>query len=141
MVREAPRSRILAAAAREGAEPFVRRCVGLLDRREFDASLIGILGGDGAAYVLGGGEGGPEGYWPRVWALRALTYVWHDSAAPAAVRACDDGSWRVREMALRVLAAQRLPAGATAARRLTGDDVARVRARAEQVVHRLGAGH
>ena len=56
-----------------------------------------------AAWVRTGGEPGP-GHWLRVWAARGLLYAWHGSARAAVESSLTDEAWRVREMALRVVA-------------------------------------
>jgi hypothetical protein len=102
-----PRSRIRAAAQRYGERAFVLRCLDLLAGRVLDAELLDILGGTSAAGVLAGREGGTEGHWPRVWAVRAFLYVWDPIAEPAVIVAGSDEHWRVREMAAKVLAARK----------------------------------
>ena len=64
-------------------------------------------------------SGKPPGnsYWARVWAARALRYVWAESAAPAVVAALGDEHWRVREMAAKVVGDREL---GEAAERLVG---------------------
>lgn len=52
-------------------------------RGDVDYALVLALGRLAAESVLGGAEGGKEGYWPRVWAVRGLLYAWQDRAAPA----------------------------------------------------------
>jgi hypothetical protein len=47
---------------------------------------------------------GRDGYWPSVWAVRGLLHVWDDDATTEAVRAMAHSSWRVREMAAKVVA-------------------------------------
>lgn len=130
-----PRQRITAAVTRDGESPFVTRCVRLLDKPSaVDIALIEDLGGDAAAHVLSGGEGGPTGYWPRTWALRALRYAWDPVAEPAVLAACSDEHWRVREMAAKVIATRMKSAADTAAalNRLMTDDNPRVRAAADR---------
>ncbi len=93
-----------AAVAREGESAFVARCVAFLDGSSPDPALIEVIGGAGVGYVMSGHEGGPGGYWPRTWVLRALLYAWDTSAEDAVIDACGDHAWRVREMAAKVLA-------------------------------------
>jgi len=87
--------------------------------------------------VLGGRAGGGSGYWPRVWAARALLYAWEDSAAPAVARAAADESWRVREMVAKVVARHGIDDAFTAVAGLLDDPVPRVRAAAERAVRNL----
>jgi hypothetical protein len=103
-----PSARVAAAVALEGESAFVARCIALLDGSPVDTTLVDIIGGTGAEYVMSGHEGGPEGYWPRTWALRALLYAWDPSAEGAIIRACQDEAWRVREMAAKVLARRKI---------------------------------
>ena len=103
--RWTPRQRVLAECERRGVVAVVTGCNNLLARaRPVDVGLVAVLGGNAAQVVLNGGEGGLEGYWPRVWATRGLLYVWDDSAVDAIAAACADDAWRVREMAAKVIA-------------------------------------
>lgn len=79
-------------------------------------------------------EGGRNGYWPRVWATRALLYVWDRRATKAIIRATSDESWRVREMAAKVVARHHLGDADTAMSALLSDAVPRVRAAAERAL-------
>lgn len=117
---------------------FVVRCVGLLDG-DIDPALVEDVGGESAPYVLGGHEGGPDGYWPRTWALRAFLYAWDQVAEPAVVAACSDDHWRVREMAAKVIAARMTSSAAAPAalERLAADDNTRVCAAAERARAKL----
>lgn len=96
-----------AATERDSELAVVRKCVDVLAGTRADADLLWVLGGNSAPGVLAGNEGGPDGYWPRTWALRALLYVWDPEAEHAVVAACSDGHWRVREMAAKVMAARK----------------------------------
>ena len=55
------------------------------------------------------------------------------------MRATEDAAWRVREMALKVIARHRLGEGMAAALELRTDPVPRVRAAAERAVVQLTA--
>jgi hypothetical protein len=68
--RLTPRQSIAAECRRRGAPGVVSGCINLLEAREADDALLLALGGEAAPYVLSGGEGGTQGYWPRVWAAR-----------------------------------------------------------------------
>ncbi len=128
-----PQERITAECARRGKAALVAGCVALLHGRhhEVDDDLVLTLGGQSAEYVLSGGEGGKEGYWPRVWGARGLLHAWDDAATDAIVHATTDDAWRVREMAGKVIARHRVgPAFAG----LRADRIARVRAAAERAV-------
>jgi HEAT repeat protein len=99
-----PRARVAAAVARDGEPAVVDGCVALLRGSTTDAALVATIGGASADQVMAGREGGPDGYWPRTWALRALLYAWDPVAEDALVEACHDDHWRVREMAVKVIA-------------------------------------
>jgi hypothetical protein len=117
----------------------VSGCVDLLQGRydAVDDPLVLALGGEPARYVLGGGEGGKPGYWPRVWAARGLLHEWDDSAAAAIIKATADPAWRVREMAAKVIAKHLVGEAFTAVAALRDDQVPRVRAAAERAVTSL----
>ena len=134
-----PTQSVLAECERRGRSAFVAGCIDLLDGAGADDTLIVALGGPAAEYVLGGGEGGRLGYWPRVWAARGLLHVWADGAAGAIIGATADDHWRVREMAAKVIARHRIGDGLAAVVALKDDRVARVRAAAERAVMTLSA--
>jgi hypothetical protein len=136
-----PRQRIAAECARRGQRAVVTGCVDLLSGRHeaVDDALVVALGGLSAQYVLGGGEGGRAGYWPRVWAARGLLHQWDDTAAPAIIAAAEDPAWRVREMAAKVVARHHVGEAFAAAVALRDDQVPRVRAAAERAVAALTA--
>lgn len=98
-----PRERIVAACERLGRGTFVKRCEDLLRGAELDVDFLLVLGGAPAQRFLS--DGAPEGqaYWLRVWALRGL--LWAGPGGVEVVRtALTDHSWRVREMACKVVA-------------------------------------
>jgi hypothetical protein len=137
MVQEStPRHRVSVAAERDGRLTVVRRCVGVLAGARADADLMWVLGGNSAPGVLAGREGGPDGYWPRTWALRAFLYVWDPEAEHAVVAACSDEHWRVREMAAKVMAARKPTSKASmeALERLLDDPNPRVQAAAARAL-------
>jgi hypothetical protein len=133
-----PRQSVLAECDRRGKDAVVAGCVGLLTGSGADDALIVALGGPPAGYVLSGGEGGPQ-YWLRVWAARGLLHAWADTATPAIIGATTDQSWRVREMAAKVIARHRVGDALTAVAALRDDDVARVRTAAGRAVAILSA--
>lgn len=61
------------------------------------------LGGPGAAKFPDGEPHG-DSYWLRVWGARGLLWAWDDLAGDAIDVALRDEAWRVREMALKVVA-------------------------------------
>jgi HEAT repeats len=132
-----PRQHVEAACERLGKQAVISGCVDILLGHAIDDDFVIALVGPNALYVLGGREGGQRGYWPRVWAARALLYAWEDSAAPAIARAAADESWRVREMAAKVVARHRVDDAFTAITGLLDDPVPRVRAAAERAVRIL----
>jgi hypothetical protein len=129
-----PRQSVEAECGRRGRDEVVNGCIALLDGRPADDTLILALGGPAAEAVLAGREGGREGYWPRVWAARGLLYAWDDRAGDAIVRATTDESWRVREMALKVIARNRYGDAIDAIAELQDDPVARVRQAARRAL-------
>ena len=135
-----PRERIEAECQRRGTSALVSGCIELLGGREADDGLILALGGPSARYVLTGGEGGRDGYWPRVWAARGLLHVWDNQATAAILAATADDSWRVREMAAKVVARHQVDEALSAMAGLQDDPVPRVRAAAGRAIARLTAG-
>jgi hypothetical protein len=138
--RVAPRDAVAAECRRRGAPAVVAGCIDLLEARDVDDALVLALGGAPAEYVLSGGEGGRQGYWPRVWAARGLLYVWEDRAAGAITAATLDEHWRVREMAAKVIARHQVGDALDAVARLREDQVPRVRAAAARAVARITVG-
>ena len=134
-----PRQSVEAACDRRGRGAVVAGCVELLTGMTLDEELVTILAGPAAQEVLHGREGGMPGYWPRVWALRGLLYVWDDAAAPAVVEATQDESWRVREMAAKVICRHVVDDGLEAVIRLRDDPNLRVRAAAAKALGALVA--
>jgi hypothetical protein len=150
-----PQQRIAAECASRGRAALIAGCVALLDGRpdDVDDRLITVLGGEAAGQVLGGGEGGRSGYWPRAWAARGLLHAWDDHAAEAGaatgeatdeatnaiIGALGDHAWRVREMAAKVVARHRIGRALDAVAALRVDPVPRVRAAAERAVVLLTA--
>jgi len=96
-----------------------------------------VLGGESAAAVLAGAEGGVDGYWPRVWAARGLLHVWSDDATDAIIDATSDRAWRVREMAAKVIARHRVLEALDRVIELIRDENHRVRAAGERALRRL----
>jgi HEAT repeat protein len=121
-----PGERVRAEAKNRGEATVVAECLGILQGRSYDPSFLSVLAGPAAAEVLAGKEGGLGGYWPRVWALRALLYLWDETAGAVVLAACEDESWRVREMAAKVIGRHRLDEGLEPLAGLVNDPVARV---------------
>ena len=134
---DSPRTSIARYCNLVGEHALITSLIGLLNGDELSADLGEALAGPASRTVLAGGEGGPAGYWARVWALRGLLYVFEERAIPSVVAATTDPAWRVREMALKVIARHRLDEALEAAARCQVDDVARVRAGAARALARL----
>lgn len=131
-----PRESVEQECARRGKDEVVAGCVELLSGGDGDAELILALGGPPARWVVTGEPPGPP-YWLRVWALRGLLWAWDDVAFQSVEAALNDDAWRVREMALKVVARHRLEDALATVVDLGEDPVARVRAAASRAVMRL----
>lgn len=131
-----PRESIEQECARRGKREVVAGCIELLNGRDADTRLILALGGPPARWLITGETAGPP-YWLRVWATRGLLWNWQDVAVPSLLGALEDEAWRVREMALKVVARHRLDEALTAVAVLQDDPVARVRAAASRALFRL----
>lgn len=118
---------------------MVAHCIDLLEGRDVDDALLLVLGGLPATSVVIGYNGGKQGYWPRVWAMRGLLYAWDESATSAVIAGTRDTAWRVREMAAKVIARHCLGDALESAAALHGDPVERVRDAAERAVRILVA--
>jgi hypothetical protein len=132
-----PQQSVVAECARRGKTAVVSGCIDVLEGRQSDDSLLLAFGGPHAGQVLAGGEGGKGGYWPRVWALRALLYAWEDAATTAVIQATTDDSWRVREMAAKVCGSHCLEAAFDVVAGMQNDPVARVQAAAERAIRMI----
>lgn len=141
-----PADRVALGVQRWGADGFVERCLRVLDTGSWDdePEIMDYFADYGAALVDRGL--GKEGYWLRVWPLRALLYAWPvdattESATEAAVAAAlSDEHWRAREMACKVIVRRNLGAAADDAAGLLTDTVPRVRAAAARVIDAVGEG-
>lgn len=132
-----PKDSIQAECARRGTDKVVAGCVSLLRTQPVDEALVTALGGDAAPSVL---DGGPASqYWLRVWAARGLLWAWDEAAVPALLEALGDEHWRVREMAAKVVARNRVGAAFDAVGALCEDRVPRVAAAAQRAVRVLVA--
>ena len=65
-----PRTSVSRYGALVGESALVERLIALLEGEELTAELGSVLAGPASRSVLAGSEGGPAGYWSRVWALR-----------------------------------------------------------------------
>lgn len=131
-----PRERIEQECARRGKDAVVAGCMELLGGRDADAELILALGGPPARWVVTGEPPGPP-YWLRVWATRGLLWVWDDVALESVEAALNDDAWRVREMALKVVARHRLEDLLLKVVDLQEDPATRVRTAASRALVRI----
>lgn len=132
-----PRERVRQECVTRGKHAVVAGCIELLRGRDVDAELILALGGPPARWVVTGEPSGPS-YWLRVWAARGLLWAWDDAALVAVTEAMNDEAWRVREMALKVVARHKLEATLPTVVDLQHDPVARVRSAATRALMRIG---
>ena len=132
-----PHQSVEAECSRRGLTAVVSGCIDILDGKDPDEELLIAVAGPAARSVINGLSGGIRGYWPRVWAMRGLLYAWEARAATAVIRGTTDEAWRVREMALKVIARQRLGDAIQAVAGLQADHVRRVRAAAERTLQTL----
>lgn len=99
------------------------------------------IGGPGAARLMRTSD---APYFPRVWAARAMRYVWHetgaagDAARAALVAGLADEHWRVREMSAKVVALHQVGDAADALPPLLHDETPRVRAAAARALGAVG---
>jgi HEAT repeat protein len=112
----------------------VAGCIDILNGTSVDERLLDVLAGPAAGSVKEGAEGGLSGYWPRVWALRGFLYAWSDDAVPALITAFADQSWRVREMAARVVAKRIVGEAFDQVVKMENDPTPRVRVAARRAV-------
>jgi hypothetical protein len=132
-----PQERIEAACAQRGKDAVVADCVAILAGGT-DPELLRFLAGPGAEKFFDGKEH-HDTYWFRVWALRGLLWAWDASASGCVREALTDESWRVREMAAKVVARHLVGEATAAVARLRADPIPRVRQVAERALVRLGA--
>lgn len=134
-----PRENVERACALYGRDVVVARIVALVRGEGVDPGFVRDLVGLSARPVLSGAAGGPHGYWPRVWGMRALLYAYDSSADPAIAAGTRDESWRVREMAAKVTRQHAVHDLLDDMLRLRDDDVARVRTAADRALRALSA--
>lgn len=121
---------------RRGKGAVVAGCVDLLAGRDTDPGLVVALGGPAAPRVISGEN---KQYWLRVWGARGLLWAWDDIAAASVAAALRDEHWRVREMACKVIARQRVGDALAVVAELRDDPVQRVRDAAARAVVLLTA--
>jgi len=103
-----------------------------------DPDLLIALAGPGATKYF---DGRPHDdvYWWRVWGARGLLWTWDASATDDVRVALTDDAWRVREMALKVVARHQLGDLVDDAAARREDPVPRVRAAADRAIAVLTA--
>jgi len=134
-----PRQSVERECARRGEAEVVGACVVLLGGGDADRAFVFAIGGPAAESILGPHPRQDQRYFLRVWAARALLYAWDDSAQDAVLAALADESWRVREMAAKVVARRRLGDALPIVAGMNDDQVARVRAAAARATEILTA--
>lgn len=117
-LRLAPGPRVKVLALEEGSRAVALWCAVLLQGGDPTDAVLWLGGRHAAEEVV------PP--WPRVWAARALLYVWDDLATEAVIAALTHEAWRVREMAAKVVRLRELP-GAHLLAALVLDPLPRVR--------------
>jgi HEAT repeat protein len=132
-----PRERVAALVREWGEVRVVAYCAGLLDGDDprLDEEALLQLGG---LHARAGLDHDNLDYWPRVWAARALLYVWSPDVTPSLVRALDDPAWRVAENAMRVMALREIAEGVDRAVLLRDHQLSRVRATVVRLVGLVG---
>lgn len=134
-----PRQSVEQECGHRGTAEVVAGCVELLGGRDADVPLVYALGGPAAAAVLGPHPYRDQRYFLRVWGARGLLYAWDDSARDAVCAALADESWRVREMAAKVVAKRGLGEALSTVAGMQHDPVPRVRAAAARATAILTA--
>ena len=133
-----PQQSIERECARRGRADVVAGCRALVRGETVDPDLLIALAGPGARKFLDGAAH-DDTYWLRVWGTRGLLWIWDDAATAEVRLALTDDAWRVREMALKVIARQRLGELVTAAADARTDPVPRVRHAADRALTLLTA--
>ena len=136
---KSPRESIDQECDRRGKPEVVAGCIDLLNGRAVDADLVLALGGPPARWAVTGESAGPS-YWLRVWATRGLLWAWDDVALSAVKSALNGEAWRVRQMALKVVARHKLDDALTTVVELQEDPVRRVRAAAARTLSIVAQG-
>ena len=134
-----PVQRVSALVELVGADAVVDWCVDLLaggDWTDVDAPGIDWIGGRSSVAMVA--KDLDLGYWPRVWAARALLHAFRPNGEPAVVSGLSDDSWRVREMCAKVVRAHELGSAADQLATRCTDEVPRVRAAAVRALAAVG---
>ena len=138
-----PRDLVHEAVRDHGMHAVVDTCLALLDGNDDYEMLpvpLSYLGGAHAVAQLRRGQLAQreQDHWPRVWAARALRYVWLAYAERPLVGALQDPAWRVQEMAAKVAALRELGSAAERLAPLVGSPVSRVRVAAVRALGVVG---
>ncbi len=133
-----PQQSIERECAIRGRPEVIEGCRELIRGGAVDPGLLLALGGPGARKFLDG-RGHEDTYWPRVWGTRGLLWAWDSSAVDEIRLALVDDSWRVREMALKVIAGHQLGDLLADVAQSRSDPVSRVREEADRALALLTA--
>ena len=114
---------------------MVADCLAVLAGDTNPALVRPLAGHSADKYV--DGKVHDDTYWFRVWALRALLWEWDATATASVCAALGDESWRVREMAAKVVARHLVGEALAIVADLRTDPVFRVRAAADRALIRL----
>jgi hypothetical protein len=134
-----PRQGVERECSRRGEAEVVAACVVLLAGGDADRPFVFAIGGPAAESILGPHPRRDQRYFLRVWAARALLYAWNASAQDAVLTALADESWRVREMAAKVVARRKIGDALSVVAEMSADPVPRVRAAAARATAILTA--
>jgi HEAT repeat protein len=138
-----PRLLVAQAVSVHGVDSVVDTSLALLTGETGYDSLpvsLTFLGGAGASARLARGDLAARGqdHWPRLWGARALRYAWLPHAEPGIVAALGDPSWRVREMAAKVVGQHQCGSAAKPLESLLGGDFPRVQVAAVRALAVVG---
>jgi hypothetical protein len=134
-----PAERVRDAVARNGVDPVVTWCAAVLTGDRWDGPTGDLNWVADAAVHSDEWLANPvNGYWPRVWAARALLYAWRPYAVPAVVAGLSDEAWRVREMCAKVARLREIGEAGDTLADLARDPVTRVRVAAVRALALVG---
>ena len=102
-----------------------------------DTDMVLLLGGNPARRLVGGAILTDQEYWLRVWGARGLLWAGAEGAHGVLRDALRDESWRVREMACKVVARHLVEELLDDVAALDQDSNARVRGAARRAVVRI----
>ncbi len=141
MAGTTPKLRVELACQQLGTAEVIRRCLALLGGDISDENFVVMLGGSHSRHLLDKGVPSDEAYWLRVWALRGLLWAGPGDDVAALRAELRDESWRVREMACKIVARHLVGDLLRDCAELRSDAVSRVRlAAARSVVRIIMAG-